>query len=118
MLTPMGAGRAVRAAMGLSLAIAFTGTPRAGAQGCDSVLSRTALAALSGSRVGSVRVETRAPDALPAIVSALDHLHIRTRESTVQRLLLFAPGDTVDTLLVAESMRRLRQLRYLGDEQV
>lgn len=88
---------------------------RVHAQACDSVWSRTTLAAMSGLRIRSVRVETHAPDPLPSIAGILDHLHVRTRESTVQRILLVEPGDSVDTLRMAESLRRLRQLRYLGD---
>jgi hypothetical protein len=103
---------------GLILAIAGALTSRAGAQTCDSVRSRTSLAELSGQRVRSVRVETHAPEPLPGIAGVFDHLHIRTRESTIQRQLLIAPGDTVDTLRVGESLRRLRQLRYIGDEVI
>jgi len=49
---------------------------------------------------------------------ALDRLHVRTRERTVRRQLLFAAGDTVDTLAVAESVRRLRGDRYLRDVEL
>jgi hypothetical protein len=114
----MGGGRLARAALVLAVAHAVAGATRAQAQACDSVWSRTSLAELSGRRVHSVRVETRAPDPMPGLAAVLDHLHIRTRESTIQRLLLVAPGDTVDTLRVAESLRRLRQLHYLGDEVI
>ncbi|HEU4564533.1 MAG TPA: hypothetical protein VFS05_07790 [Gemmatimonadaceae bacterium] len=87
-------------------------------QRCRTVASRTSLAQLSGARIASVDIETRAPDPIRIIGPIVDRLHVTTRESTVRRQLLFAPGDTVDTLRVAESMRRLRGQRYLGDVRV
>lgn len=88
------------------------------AQGCDTVSSRTSLASLSGRRVASVRIVTESPSSLPGPAALLDRLHVRTRERTVRRELLVAAGDTVDTLRVAESLRRLRRLRFLTDPEV
>jgi hypothetical protein len=90
----------------------------AGAQRCDSVSSQTSLAQLSGRRIAAVRVVTADPTPLPGPAAMLGALHMRTRESTVRRELLLAPGDTVDTLRVAESLRRLRQRRYLTEAEV
>jgi hypothetical protein len=81
-------------------------------------VSRTSLADLSGRTIRSLRVVTRAPESLPGLASVLDRFHVRTRESTIRRQLLVAPGDTVDTLRVAESLRRLRRLRYIADASV
>lgn len=91
---------------------------RAAAQGCVSVASRAGLVELSGRRVESVAVSTADPDPLPGPAALLMGLHVRTRESTVRREILLAAGDTVDTLKVAESLRRLRRLRYLIDAEV
>lgn len=103
--------------LGVALAAAVPcGAARA--QGCDSVASRTTLAALSGRPIGALRVVTAAPDPFPGLAARLAGLHVRTRESTVRRELLLAAGDTVDTLRVAESLRRLRRLRYLADAEV
>jgi len=82
---------------------------------CDSLTSRTALAELSGREIRSVRVVPLAPTPFPGPARVLEHLHIRTRESTVRRQLLIAPGDTVDTLRLAESLRKLRGSPYLAD---
>jgi hypothetical protein len=116
---PLGAG--ARGAVG-ALACAALATIAlaacASAQQCDSVWSRTSLSEMTGRRVRAVRIETREPVSLPLVLALLDHLHVRTRDATIRRLLLIAAGDTVDTLRVAESLRRLRQLRYLSDAVV
>src|SRR5262245_22298608 len=88
------------------------------AQQCDSVSSRTSLSAFSGVPIRSLRVRTQGPPAFPGIARALDNLHVRTREATVRRQLLFSAGDTLDTLAVGESIRRLRNLRYLRDAEL
>ena len=80
--------------------------------------SRTSLSAFAGTPIRSLRIVTQSPQGLPGVGTALDKLHVRTRERTVRRQLLFAAGDTVDTLAVAESVRRLRQDRYLRDVEL
>ncbi len=91
----------------------------AGAQPCSRQISRTTLAGLTGRPIRSIDVVTEEVDmgtgTLGKIAAAL---HVRTRPSTVRRQLLFAVGDTVDTLGVAASLRRLRQRRYLTDVEV
>ena len=89
-----------------------------GAQQCDSVSSRTSLSAFAGSRIRSLQIRTQGPPAFPGMARALDGLHVRTREATVRRHLLFTVGDTIDTLAVGESIRRLRHLRYLRDVEL
>ena len=91
---------------------------RAQAPSCVTVSSRTGLAALVGRRIARVDVAVQAPSRLPGPAGPLTHLHARTRDATIRRHLLFAAGDTVDTLRVAESLRRLRRLRYLSDVHV
>ncbi|MEO7216864.1 MAG: hypothetical protein ABI026_01600 [Gemmatimonadaceae bacterium] len=76
------------------------------------------IGVISGRRIGWVSVVTLPPEPLPGAAVALDHLHVRTRSSTIRRELLFAAGDTVDSLSVSESLRRLRRLRYLADVQL
>lgn len=88
------------------------------AAGCRRIESRTTLAALTGRPIASVGVEPLPPPSLPGPASLLDGLHVLTRERTVRRQLRFAAGDRVDTLAIAESLRRLRRLRYLGDAMV
>lgn len=49
---------------------------------------------------------------------SLNALHINTQERIVRRELLFAPGDTVDAGLLAETERNLRGLGYLTEVSV
>ncbi|MDQ6827917.1 MAG: hypothetical protein M3081_03530, partial [Gemmatimonadota bacterium] len=79
------------------------------------ITSRTSLAALSGRRIDSVRIVTAAPEALPGPLHLLDLLHVRTRDRTVRRLLLFSAGESVDSLKVVETLRRLREGRIFTD---
>ena len=88
------------------------------AQQCDTVTSRTSMSAFSGVRIHSVRVQTQGPPEFPGLARALDGLHVRTRTATVRRQILFSAGDTLDTLAVGESIRRLRRLRYLRDVEL
>jgi hypothetical protein len=82
---------------------------------CDTTVFRVSAGILHGEPIRTVTIRTLGPDALPGPTALLNALHVRTREGTVRRQLLFAPGDTVDSLRFAESLRRLRNLRYLGD---
>jgi len=76
------------------------------------------MSAFAGERIRSVRIVTEGPPGFPGVAHALDNLHVRTRETTVRRQILFAAGDTIDTLAVGESIRRLRSLRYLRDVEL
>jgi hypothetical protein len=78
------------------------------------VESRATLASLSGSRISAVTVVSEQPD-LPGVTRIAAPLHPSSRVETIRRQLLFAPGDTVDTLLVGETMRRLRRSRLFSD---
>jgi hypothetical protein len=80
-------------------------------QRCSDFKSEVTLGALSGHRIDSVNVQTAQPDL--GRFSALTRMRRRTQPEVIRRELLFAPGDSVDTLRVAESLRRLRQLAFL-----
>jgi hypothetical protein len=82
-----------------------------GAQ-CATVRSEVTLSPLSGHRIDSVLVETAQPS-LGKLARLVGRVHVRTRPEVIRRELLFAPGDTVDTLQVAESLRRLRKLAFI-----
>lgn len=79
---------------------------------CSAVRSEVTLATLSGQRIDSVFIETAHPN-LGKLARLVGRMHVRTHPEVIRRELLFAPGDTVDTLRVAESMRRLRKLAFL-----
>jgi hypothetical protein len=96
------------------LAAQSAGRDSAAAQaGCRADSGRTLDAALQGRPIATVNVATAPPGALPGAPAGFDNLHVRTREQTIRRQLQFAEGDAIDTLRVAESLRRLRRLRYL-----
>ncbi len=104
----------------LSVAAAQAGGSAAdsGAAGqCRRVESRTNLAALSGRRVERFDVAIASPRVarVPLLARLNSRTHVRTQQNTLRRFVLLAPRDTVDTLRVAESLRRLRRLRYLDD---
>jgi hypothetical protein len=78
------------------------------------VESRASLASLSGARITSLALVREGPELLgPARLAA--GLHPTSSDGSVRRQLLFAPGDSVDTLLVGETMRRLRRTRLYSD---
>ena len=91
----------------------FLAAPARAAE-CALTESRAALSTLSGARITSLLISTSGPD-LPGPASALGALHPVSRESMIRRQLLFAAGDTVDTLRVGETMRRLRGQRLFAD---
>src|SRR3954468_18732016 len=84
------------------------------ADDCAVVESRSSLAVLSGAHITSVEIVSESPG-LPRGAHVLNVLHPVSQEGTIRRQLLFAPGDTVDTLLVGETMRRLRAQRLFSD---
>lgn len=86
---------------------------------CDTVISRTSAAALSGMFVRSVTAITSPPSIIPGVAGRMAaRLHSTTRPSTVLRDLPVVPGDTVDTVIVGEAMRRLRQRGYLANVEL
>jgi len=98
----------------LLVAAAIVGATTAQAQepDCSTYRSEVTLGSLSGERIDSVIVQTARPN-LGRIGHAIARLHVKTQQGVIRRELLFAPGDTVDTLQVAESLRRLRALAFL-----
>jgi hypothetical protein len=92
-----------------------TAVPGAADSACRPGADTLDIDTLAGQPIRSVRVVTAPPLPLPSPAAFLDNLHVRTRESTVRRRLLFAAGDSVVPWRIAESVRRLRQLHYLAD---
>lgn len=84
------------------------------ADGCSIVESRASLASLSGAHITSLAIVSDGPE-LPGPARLVRALHPVSREATIRRQLLFAPGDSVDTLLVGETMRRLRRQHLFSD---
>ncbi len=84
---------------------------------CRRVESRTNLGPLSGRMIATIDVATGAPRStrVPLLARLTSRTHVRTQQNTLRRFMLVAPRDTVDTLRVAESLRRLRRLNYLDD---
>ncbi|MEP6731000.1 MAG: hypothetical protein ABJE10_10195 [bacterium] len=69
---------------------------------------------MSGVRITSLDIVTSGPS-LPGPANVISGLHAISQQSVIRRQLLFAVGDTVDTLLVGETMRRLRAQRLFSD---
>jgi hypothetical protein len=57
------------------------------------------------------------PD-LPSLYRWADRLHIDTRDAAIEAHLLFGPGDAVSQRLVDETLRNLRDLRYIREPTV
>src|SRR6266550_8286798 len=84
---------------------------------CSISRSEVTLGPLSGHRIDSVAVITSSPN-LGRRGRDIAKMHVRTRPEIIRRELLFAVGDSVDTLRVAESLRRLRKLQFLESAHV
>lgn len=97
----------------LALIVSFAVSARAqDTSQCSTLRSEVTLGPLSGQRIDSVLVETAQPS-FGRLTRFAGRMHVRTRPEVIRRELLFAPGDTVDTLQIAESLRRLRKLGFL-----
>ncbi|MDB4878339.1 MAG: hypothetical protein JWM41_4785 [Gemmatimonadetes bacterium] len=105
---------AVVAAALLALLTTPTG---ASAQTCDTTTTRTTYAGRGGVMpvIRSIAVRTDAPIALPIGGTWLSSLRRTTESHIVRRQLLFAPGERIDTLRIAETLRRLRDQRLYAD---
>ena len=57
------------------------------------------------------------PD-LPTVYRWADRLHIDTRDAAIEAHLLFGPGDQVSERLIDETLRNLRDLRYIREPTV
>jgi len=102
----------MRSALGFVVVLNSTLALAQDPQQCTTYRSEVTLGVLSGHRIDSVAVETGSPN-LGRHGRAIARLHVRSRPEIIRRELLFAVGDTVDTLRVAESLRRLRRLQFL-----
>ena len=92
------------------------GVPVPLSQRCQEDSVRVALPEQFNARpIRSLDIVTHGPRSLRVVGAAFDRTHARTRAGTVRRELLFAPGDRLDSLTVAESLRRLRTLGFLDD---
>ena len=101
----------VGAILGMVLSIA--GSPagaQVGSSGCVPG-DRLSAAAASGRRIHEVRIISAPP---ASVAGFKEPLHVTTRDGTIRQRLLIAPGDTVDTLRMAESLRRVKRLRFLA----
>jgi hypothetical protein len=78
----------------------------------------------SGAVVGRIEIEVHNifdlsdPRENEPLFRLADHLHIRTRRSTIAAQLLFASGEKYDPRKLAETERNLRALSYLYDAHV
>src|SRR5207302_1973923 len=78
------------------------------AQKCDTLVSRTTYAPARDVTIRSVTVRTDEVVALPFGRAWMQSLRRTTETHIVSRQLLFAAGDKVDSVRIAETLRRLR----------
>lgn len=75
-------------------------------------------------RIGAIRIQrvdvfdTTLPEEDKPLYRLANALHVQTRESTVQQLLLFHTGDAYEPRLLQETERILRATGYLGEAHV
>lgn len=101
----------MRSALGLAAVLVSAVANAQQLPRCGEFASEVTLGPLSGRRIDSVLVETAQPNL--GRFAAFAKMRQRTHPDVIRRELLFVPGDTVDTLRVAESLRRLRKLAFL-----
>ncbi|HEY2528850.1 MAG TPA: hypothetical protein VGJ20_13035 [Xanthobacteraceae bacterium] len=77
-----------------------------------------------GATIGHIEIEVRNifdehdPRENSGLYRLADHLHARTKRSTIQAQLLFASGERYSARKLAETERALRLLRYVYDARV
>ncbi|HUQ10835.1 MAG TPA: BamA/TamA family outer membrane protein [Steroidobacteraceae bacterium] len=90
----------------------------------DASLPTDSQLTSQGVRIGEVHIKSRdlfdqdARDDDTAFSRLANHLHIATREATIEDQLLFRSGDLYQPGLLAESARILRDTRYLRDAAI
>lgn len=82
---------------------------------CDSDSVHTHAGA-EARRISSIAVQSAAPARLLGGIAA--SLHVTTKERIVRSRLLVSVGDLFDASRVSESVRQLRNLRYLADADI
>lgn len=89
-----------------------------------SIADDAAQAIPAGARVGDVVLvrdnvfDTEDPDTDGSFYRFFNHFRIVTREGTIEKQLLFAPGDRFDPRLLEESERVLRRNKYFFDASI
>jgi hypothetical protein len=136
-MVPRTARRAIALGVGLALGTLLTGQALAGRvfssltsrapeleSARDASLPSDSQLLSQGVRIGEVRIHSRDvfdPDARDddtALSRLANHLHMATRDATIENQLLFRSGDLYQPGLLAESARILRDTRYLRDASV
>jgi hypothetical protein len=82
---------------------------------CASTIFRSGGGALHGLRVQTVAIVPEGPFPKSGWRGQLGRLRATTLSGVVQRYLLFAPGDQLDSMKVGESLRQLRRAMLFND---
>jgi hypothetical protein len=112
--------KAARLAFCLALACGAAEAADDGAAGaaCPSIAELEAQGAtIRAVEVRQLPIFDDEPD-LPAVYRWADQLHIDSRDSAIESHLLFAAGDKVSQRRVDETLRNLRDLRYIREPAV
>jgi len=78
----------------------------------------------AGAVIGTIDIDIRNifdekdPREASGVFRLANHLHLRTKRSTIRAQLLFAAGDKYSARVLAETERALRQLSYVYDAHV
>src|ERR1700682_5150210 len=95
-----------------TLAVILVLSPEVGraqtATPCDSAWREANIGAMSGRTVSEVKIVTRDPAVGPGPLALVRAAHIQTKEWVVRQLLGVEAGRPLDTLELAEGIRRLR----------
>ena len=119
-----------RGSMQLALA-ALAALALPGSASAEDAVVHAASCALSaealeahGARIGTVTINAQDifdlddPEENKALFRLMNRLHVRTRDSVINRQLLFAPGEPFRQQLLDESGRILRETAYLYDADI
>ncbi len=101
----------VCAMLALLAFVLYAANLRAQSQPACAGTDTVPVARYSGRRISAVDIQSLAPYRLLGPISPM--IHVTTRELYIRERLLFAVGDTVDTLRTAQSLRQLRSSRGL-----
>ena len=104
-------GRTSSFSLSMALVLLALCSREAFSQRCSSDSFSVAPKHFSGARINQLTISTSMPNGWLAHAPLLGRLHTRTRAGRVKSELLFAAGDSVDTLSIAASMRHLRSTR-------
>jgi hypothetical protein len=102
--TPLQKGSVLGLIIALAPALVRAQTPSA----CDSAWHEASIGALSGRTIGDLKIVTSDPSIGPGPLALVRAAHVQTKPWAIRRMLGVTVGSHLDTLEVAEGIRRIR----------